>query len=81
MLRTGEIVAFLFPFAVYLVWRRFSAGSGPSPAMLGGTLLALALFGAALAWFGVHHALSPNGPYVPARVVDGRIVPGHSGSP
>jgi predicted phage tail protein len=81
MLRTGELVAFLFPFAVYLVWRRFSAGSGPSASMLGGTLLALALFGAALAWFGVHRALAPDAAYIPAHVVDGRIVPGHSATP
>ena len=54
--------------------------AGPSPAVLAATLLGLACFGAALAWFGVHRALSPDEPYMPARVVDGRIVPGHSAS-
>ena len=81
MLRMSELVAFLAPFLAYLAWRRIAAGQGPSPAMLALTFLGLALFGAALAWFGVHRALVPDQRYVPARVVDGRIVAGHSAPP
>ncbi len=81
MLRTGELIAFLAPFLAYLAWRRIVAGKPPSPAALGATFLGLALFGAALAWLGVHRALVPGARYVPAQVVDGRIVPGHSAPP
>lgn len=78
MLRTGELITFLAPFLAFLVWRRLSVGRGPTGATLVATFVGLALFGAALAWFGVHEALAPGGRYVPAHVVDGRIVPGQS---
>lgn len=81
MLRAGELLAFCAPFLVFLIWRRVAAGPGPSRTTLALTLLGLACFGAALAWFGVHRALAPEGPYIPAQVVDGHIVQGHSGSP
>lgn len=77
MLRWAELALFLTPFAVFLLWRRLAAGGGPPPALLAAALAGLAVFGAGLAWFGIERSLAP-GRYVPARVEDGRIVPGHS---
>ncbi|MBV9735643.1 MAG: hypothetical protein JO209_07010 [Acidisphaera sp.] len=76
MIRLAELVLFLSPFAAYAVWW-WLGRVAPSPAVLAVTFMFLAAFGAALAWFGVDRRLAP-GAYVPARLVDGRIIPGHA---
>jgi hypothetical protein len=45
--------------------------------MLGVILAALLLFGAGLAYFGIHERDPAGTHYVPAELRDGRIVPGH----
>ncbi|MBV9782841.1 MAG: hypothetical protein JO264_03395 [Acidisphaera sp.] len=80
MLRLVELALFLAPFAVYALWW-WLGRLAPPPAMLAGTLLLLAVTGAALVWFGVERRLDPHGRYVPARLVGDRIMPGHSASP
>ena len=80
MLRLAELSLFLAPLAAYLLWRRtFARGVPPSWPMLGATLAGLLLFGAGLAWFGVSERLPPGTRYVPPRLIDGQIVPGHGG--
>jgi Family of unknown function (DUF6111) len=80
MLRLIDVAVFCAPFAVYLLWLRFSQQSGPSPAMLALTLAGLALLGAGLVYFGLEQRLAPNASYVPAQVVNGQIVAGHAGT-
>ena len=53
--------------------------AAPSRQVLAGIAAGLLVFGAALSWFGVHQRLPPDARYVPARIEDGRIVPGHAG--
>jgi MFS superfamily sulfate permease-like transporter len=78
MLRWAEVLLFLAPFVVFLLWWRISLGGGPSRIALAATLVGLVVFGAVLAWFGIDRSMGRHSTYVPARVEDGRIVPGHA---
>lgn len=79
MLRFSEIGLFLVPFALYASWlvlgRRL-------PAMLvwGAVALTVAM-GVGTVWFGLVNRLGRNETYVPAAVVNGRLVPGHGAAP
>jgi hypothetical protein len=77
-LRLVELALFLLPFVLYVLWRRLFAGPGPSAGMLALTLVGLAAFGVALAWFGIGRSLGPTGRYIPAQLVNGQIVEGHT---
>jgi len=81
MIRFAELALFLLPFGAYALWRRTVARGqpGPSPRVLSGILLGLMVFGATLAWFGVHDRLPPGTQYIPAVIRDGQIVQGHGG--
>ncbi len=74
----AEILLFLAPFAAYALWRRLNPGVEPSPAEV---CLALAGVGLAMAgavWYGLSVSMAPDMVYVPARIEDGRVVPGHA---
>jgi hypothetical protein len=74
MLVLIEALLVLLPFGLYLLWLRREAE--PSSAMLVLTAAAVAL-GAGLAlWIGLTQEVARDAAYVPARVEDGRIVPG-----
>lgn len=79
MLRWGEALLFLAPLAAFIVWRRAVARGleGLPPRQIVALLVGLLLMGVALIWMGEREGLPP-GRYVPAAVVDGRIVPGHA---
>jgi MFS superfamily sulfate permease-like transporter len=77
-MRWAEALLLVAPFAIFLIWRRVSAGNGPSLPVLAATLAALLAFGAALAWFGIARRIGPSERYVPAKLVDGRVVSGHA---
>ena len=81
MIRLAEVLVFLAPLGAYFLYRRTVARgeAAPSRQMLAGIAAGLLVFGAALSWFGVHERLPPDARYVPARIEDGRIVPGHAG--
>ncbi len=81
MLRLTEFLLFLAPFAAFVAWRRVAAGGGPSPAMLVLILVGLAVLGAAMAWIAESQSLGRTARYVPARLEDGRVVPGHAAPP
>ena len=80
MIRLAEVMVFLAPLGAYLLYRRTVARgqSAPSRQVLAGIAAGLLVFGAVLSWFGVHERLPPDARYVPARMQDGRIVPGHA---
>lgn len=81
MIRLAELALFLAPLGAYVLWRGTVARgqAGPSPRVLSALLTGLLVFGAVLAWFGVHDRLPPGARYVPAQLRDGVIVPGHGG--
>lgn len=83
MIRLAEFALFLAPLGAYLLWRSTVARGqqGPSPRVLSAIFAGLLLFGAVLAWFGVHDRLPPGARYIPAELRDGRIVPGHGAGP
>ena len=80
MIRTAELAVFAVPVLAFLLWRAAvrQGLAGPPPRQLVGILVVLAALGTGLAWFAVHEGLPP-GPYVPASLQDGRVVPGHAG--
>jgi peptidoglycan/LPS O-acetylase OafA/YrhL len=75
MLRFAEIGLFLAPFALFLVWRLLASRVRPALLWIG-TVVLVALAGMAVG-FGLHERMDPHARYVPAHMVDGRIVPGH----
>ena len=77
MLRVVEIALFLVPFATFAAWR-LAGGGTPSTALVGAALGAMLALAVALVWFASYDTLGPGQGYVPARVVDGRIIPGHA---
>lgn len=78
MLRAAELAVFAAPLAAYVFWRMtFARGKPPAPRTLALILAGLLLFGASLAWFGLHERLPLGARYVPAQLQDGKIVPGH----
>jgi hypothetical protein len=79
MLRLGELVLFLAPFAAYaIIHMIFIRGSGPSGRTLLLLILALAAFGGTLVWLGTTQGLNRNQRYVPARIGPaGEVVQGH----
>ena len=79
MIRFAELSLFLAPLAAYVLWRTTIRRGlpGPSRQVLIAILAGLLIFGAALAYFGVHERDPAGTHYVPAELKDGRIVPGH----
>ncbi len=77
MLRFAEIAMFLAPFAAFALWRFTAARGGPSTLVLAFTGLALVVLIVALVGFSRQNALTGPERYVPARIENGSIVPGH----
>jgi Family of unknown function (DUF6111) len=76
--RLTEIALFLLPFVVFLALRLAAARGRPSAMVLGWAGGALVLLLAGLVWFAQSQRLAPGAGYVPARVSDGRVLPGHA---
>jgi hypothetical protein len=49
--------------------------------LVGAAAVAVAVIAAGLMWFAAHDTLGPGSRYVPARVQNGEIVPGHAAPP
>jgi Family of unknown function (DUF6111) len=76
--RLTELLLFLTPVALFVVWRLTASVGGPSRGLILAAAGALACLAVALAWFSQHNALPPRASYVPAQVQDGHIIPGHA---
>ena len=81
MLRLVELLLFLTPFAIFIVWRTLGKGSGPSLSLVVGAGCVLLVLAAALVWLSEDRALPPDAAYAPARLENGRIVAGHAAPP
>ena len=79
MIRVGELAVFLVPLLAVIVWRAAVARGldGPPPRQLAAIFAGLVLLAAVLSFMAIEERLPP-GEYVPAQVIDGRIVPGHT---
>jgi hypothetical protein len=76
-MRWAELALFLVPFALYAAWR-LAAAAARTALVFGAIAAALAVFAAGMIWLDVSRRLAPSQAYVPARIVDGQIVPGHA---
>lgn len=80
--RLAEILLFLLPVALFVVWRLISIGRGPSPSVLIAMLAILVLTIASLLWMAGSNSLRRGQVYVPAHLSpSGDIVPGGSAPP
>ena len=79
MIRAAELTAFLAPLLAFVMWRVAVARGvdGPPRWQLALVFVALLALGAWLAVLSQREALPP-GRYVPAQMIDGRLVPGHA---
>jgi hypothetical protein len=75
----AEILLFLAPFGIVLLWQRLAPGATPRTATpwLAAAGLACAMAGAV--WYGFTVRQGEHADYQPARLgADGRIIPGQS---
>ncbi len=75
MPRIIEIVLFVAPFITFAAWRLLFPSPTPPLWMLYGLGGFVALMLLALVWFRHIDAGDANEAYVPARIIDGRVVP------
>jgi hypothetical protein len=73
-MRWAEILLFLLPFALFAVWRISIAFARPS--LVWFALAFAVVLAAGTAYFGLERRLPRTDTYVPARIEDGKIVPG-----
>ncbi|HEY1933416.1 MAG TPA: DUF6111 family protein [Acetobacteraceae bacterium] len=81
MLRLAELLLFLAPFALFLLWRVAAPLRGPSPRLVALAAATLALVFLALLWYRTEDSMRPHADYVPPTYRNGRIVPGHAAPP
>lgn len=71
------LLLFALPLGAFVLWRRRDPEAELSRAMLLLAVLAVAAAVGGAAWYGLTRREAP-GVYVPPRVEDGRIIPGHT---
>jgi hypothetical protein len=75
MLRFTEFGLFLVPFVLYLVWRIMGPRTPSWAVWL--ALVAVAVMAGGSFWYGLKERAPPGEAYAPARIENGRIIPGH----
>jgi hypothetical protein len=81
MLRLAELLLFLAPFALFLLWRVVAPLRGPSPHLVALAAGMLALVFLALLWYRTNGSMPPHANYVPPTYRNGRVIPGHAAPP
>jgi len=76
MIRLLEVLLFMMPFAGYGLW--LWLGKRFTRELLWGTLGVMFMLVMAAAWLELSGAVPPGMRYVPPRLEDGRVVPGHA---
>lgn len=74
-MRWAELALFLSPFALFAAWRL--AATLARPALVWGTVAIVVALATGIVVYGLRQRERPGETYVPARIVDGTIVPGH----
>jgi hypothetical protein len=74
--RFAEIALLALPFVVFLAWRLMAPSAGPPRVLVIGVTGAVAAMAVLLLVLWYQDASPPGAGYVPARLEDGRIVPG-----
>jgi len=77
MLRLGELALFLSPFILFAIWHLSAARGYPTQATVTAAAFALLVMLGMLLWYTRETALPSGETYVPARLENGRVVPGH----
>jgi hypothetical protein len=75
MLRLAEVALFLAPFGLVMAW--WFAGSRASWHLVWLSYALLIVVGGSVVYYGLERALPRDVAYVPARLENGVIVPGH----
>ncbi len=81
MTRLIEIMLFLTPFAGFAIWRLVVPTERPPVWLVAGAAGFVLLMLTSLVWVRARDASDAVQTYVPARLQDGRIVPGHAAAP
>lgn len=76
MLRFAEIGLFLSPFALFLLWRFLAPRVRPALLWIA-MVFVVGLAGIAIG-YGLRERMDPHARYVPARIENGRVVPGYA---
>lgn len=75
----AELLLFLAPFAIFLLWRRLNPGAAPRVTTLWLALAGVLLGLAGAAWYGFSVRRGEHVAYQPAQLgADGRIIPGQA---
>ncbi len=74
MLRLAEFGLFLVPFGLFLAWLLLERVSARMAIFAG---VAFVLIEGATIWYGLERRMDRDETYIPARMENGRIVPGH----
>ena len=77
MLGLIEFSLFLVPIAIYAIWRFTAAQGGPSPGALIAGAITVIILGIALLLYIREERLDPAAIYIPPKLQDGRLIPGH----
>jgi hypothetical protein len=78
-MRWAEVSLFLLPFVLFAAWR--VAAATARPAVVWGTVAAVAALAVGVVWLGLSRRLDRDAVYVPAHLEGGRIVEGHGVAP
>lgn len=81
MIRLAEILLFLTPFALFILWRALAPYRGLRPRFVAFAAAALAVLFVILLWYRDVGSMSPHATYVPPTYKNGQIIPGHAASP
>lgn len=73
-MRWAELALFLVPFVLFAAWRLSAALA--RPALVWGAVAVVLALVAGTVFYGLSRRVPPTDTYVPARIVDGKIVPG-----
>lgn len=68
-----ELILFLLPFGIYLLWRRANPTADPGWPTLITAFIGLALALAGAVWFGQSRSIDRNSVYVPAHLEGDRV--------
>lgn len=81
MLRLAEILLFLTPFALFVLWRVVAPYRDLSRRLLAVAAGVLAVLFVLLLWYRDVGSMAPHTEYVPATYKDGHIIPEHAAAP